>query len=101
MLDESKIDKIVDRWKKKEFTCEIWTSSPGEGWADPGHEADEVFVLLEGEMEISVGGKKHRPQIGEEFLVPAKESHRTINTGKTANRFYWIHGYEWSPNRKR
>lgn len=100
MISESQINKIVERWQKKGFTCEIWKSSAGQSWLDPGHETDEVFVLLEGEMEISLGGKKYRPQIGEEFLVPAQEAHRTVNTGKTTNRFYWIHGYEWPPTQK-
>ena len=72
----------------------------GKGWSDPGHQGDEVFIVLEGEMEISLGDKKYRPEIGEEFLVTAQESHTTLNTGKETNRFYWIHDYESKSTRK-
>ncbi len=90
-MDGHKINQIVTRWESQGFTCEIWKSLPGKGWSHPGHEADELFVLLEGEMEVSIGAKKYHLQVGEEFLVPAKEPHTTVNMGGNTNRFYWIH----------
>ncbi|MEQ9001017.1 MAG: cupin domain-containing protein [Coleofasciculus sp. B1-GNL1-01] len=93
----NEINEKVNYWQNKGFICEIWTSPPGGGWSDPGHEGDEVFIVLEGEMEISLEGNKYRPKIGEEFFVPAYKSHATLNTGKVTNRFYWIHSYKWSP----
>ena len=42
----SEINEKVNSWQNKGFICEIWTSPPGGGWSDPGHEGDEVFILL-------------------------------------------------------
>lgn len=95
-----RINQVVNQWENQGFTCEIWTSPPGGGWSDPGHSTDEIFVLLEGEMMVVMGDKKYNLQIGEEFLVPAKEPHETVNMGEIPNRFYWIHKYHWTPNQK-
>ncbi|NET10350.1 MAG: cupin domain-containing protein [Symploca sp. SIO2B6] len=92
------IDARIEFWKEKGFVCEIWTLEPGGNWSDAGHEGDEVFLLLEGEMEASSGTTKRNLEIGEEFFISANEPHSVFNPGEKANRVYWIHSYHWSPS---
>ena len=87
---------IKANWQKRGFNCGIWLDPLGQIWADYVHDTDELIMLVEGEMELSFQGKIVRPRIGEEILIPALVSHTVINTGKTANR--WYYGYRQDDN---
>ncbi len=92
---ELKIEKLKAEYQKKGFKCEITTSEPGEDWdsQEEGHEAEEVYILLEGELELSLGGKTYRPAVGEVFVVPPHEPHN-FKSNKFS-RYYWIYDYDW------
>jgi uncharacterized cupin superfamily protein len=87
---------IKANWQRRGFSCGIWLDPPGQVWADYVHDADELVMLIEGEMELSFQGKTIRPRIGEEILIPAWATHTVINTGQTANR--WFYGYQQDDN---
>jgi mannose-6-phosphate isomerase-like protein (cupin superfamily) len=91
------VEKLVAEYEKKGFKCELSTTSPHENWTseDKGHEADEIYILLEGELEFGLQGKTYRPNIGEVFTVPAHQPHTFKNPGNTVSRYYWIYDYEW------
>ncbi|MGH8727900.1 MAG: cupin domain-containing protein [Burkholderiales bacterium] len=84
--------KIKSDWKRRGFSCGIWTDPPGQVWADFVHDSDELVMLSQGEIEISFLGTVLRPEIGEEILIPAGASHTVRNIGKTTNR--WYYGYK-------
>ena len=94
-MDYANIEKIKSDWENRGFTCKTSSTPSGDVWSSPGHETDEVLILLEGEIEISYQGKTFHPSIGEEVLIPANEPHTVINPGKTENKMYWIYGYEF------
>ena len=85
------IDKIKKDWHVRAYSCDLWTDPPGQVWADYVHATDELLMLVEGEIEVSFGGKTHRPVIGEEIFIPAGTSHTVINVGDKTNR--WLYGY--------
>ncbi len=82
-------------WERKGFKCELFKSLPGEGWSSKGHETDEMFILLEGEVEVSFQGKTYSPTIGEGVIVPANVPHTFKNPGKKENILYALYAYEW------
>lgn len=84
-------DRIRKAWTSRGFGCDLWTDPPGQLWADFVHSTDELVMLLEGEIEISLQGKTFRPKIGDEVLIPAGTPHTVRNTGRTPNR--WLYGY--------
>ena len=86
--------QVKNNWKTKGFSCGIWTDPPGKLWAEYVHDTDELVMLLEGEIELSFLGKTFRPQLGEEILIPAGETHTVKNIGNTTNR--WYYGYKKS-----
>jgi len=88
-------EQLKDQWEKKGYQCELHSNEPQESWSSEGHKTEEIFVLLEGELEVSYQGKTYRPNPGEQIEVPANEPHTFTNPGKIANRFYWIYNYEW------
>ena len=86
------MNKVKNDWASKGFSCGVWIDPPGQVWANYVHNIDELVMLLEGEIELSFLGKTFRPQIGEEILIPAGESHTVTNVGNTTNR--WYYGYK-------
>ena len=83
--------QISTDWAARGFSCDLWTDPPGQRWEDFTHATDEVVIVLEGEMEFEVEGQVHRPQPGEELLIPAGAVHSARNIGSTTAR--WLYGY--------
>ncbi|MCC6302195.1 MAG: cupin domain-containing protein [Gammaproteobacteria bacterium] len=85
--------RVVERdWAARGFSCDTWTDPPGQTWRDYTHDTDELLMLIDGEIEIHLGGKALYPTIGEEIFIPAHAPHTVINTGATTNR--WLYGYQ-------
>jgi quercetin dioxygenase-like cupin family protein len=83
--------RLADRFRELGFSFDIWSDPPGRAWRGFVHSTDELVVLLEGEVEFVVGGVVHRPETGEELLIPAGVVHDAVNIGRTTNR--WAYGY--------
>jgi quercetin dioxygenase-like cupin family protein len=85
-------EQIAKNWAARDFSCALWTDSPGQRWEDFRHATDELVTVLEGEMEFEIAGKVEHPQIGEELLIPAGAIHSARNVGRTTAR--WLYGYK-------
>ncbi len=85
------LQQVKNEWEQKGMICEIWELEPGNTWSDPGHKTDEVFVPLEGEIQVSCQGKTFLAGVGETVMVPALEPHQVQNIGEITSRVYWIH----------
>jgi quercetin dioxygenase-like cupin family protein len=84
-------DAVASAWRKRGFSCGLWVDPPDQVWADFVHDADELVMVVEGDVELEIEGEKHRPPPGEEVLIPAGASHTVRNLGKTRSR--WLYGY--------
>ena len=85
-------EKIAAEWAVRGYSCDLWEDPPGQRWEDFQHDVDEIVVVLEGEMEIEIGGMLHHPEIGEEIFIPAGAVHSTRNLGESVAR--WLYGYK-------
>jgi mannose-6-phosphate isomerase-like protein (cupin superfamily) len=85
-------DTIERQWRSRGFSCGIWTDPPGQIWVDYVHDTDELLMVLEGELELTMAGQTRRPQVGEEVLIPARTKHSVKNVGNVPNR--WFYGYK-------
>ena len=85
------LDHVSDDWRARGFGCGIWTDPPGQGWADFVHAVDELVMPVAGEVEIEMPGRRLRPAVGEEVLIPAGVPHTVRNPGNRENR--WCYGY--------
>jgi mannose-6-phosphate isomerase-like protein (cupin superfamily) len=88
------VEKIRKDWQARDFSCDIWTDPPGQRWEDYRHDVDELFLVLEGEVELEMKGKISHLKPGEEILIPANTLHSVRNLGKTTSR--WLYGYKSS-----
>jgi len=85
-------EKIAKDWKARGFGCDLWRDPPGRVWEDYVHDTDELLMVLEGDVEVEIEGRKLRPKGDEEILIPAGARHSVRNKGKTESR--WLYGYK-------
>ncbi|MBI4369193.1 MAG: cupin domain-containing protein [Elusimicrobia bacterium] len=85
-------EKILENWRSRGFHGGIWTDPAGQVWEDYVHGSDELFMALEGQVELDMQSKKLRPKPGEEILIPANTAHSVRNVGGTTAR--WLYAYK-------
>ncbi len=88
-VDRSSVER---EWSARGFTCGLWVDPPGRIWRDYRHVKDELFMVVEGEVELELEGRPMRPRAGEEVLIPANTRHTVRNIGETMSR--WLYGYK-------
>ena len=87
-MDKAKVERD---WQARGFSFGLWTDPPGQVWRNYVHDVDELFMVVEGEMELEMQGRAFRPAIGEEVLIPARVAHTVQNVGRKTAR--WLYGY--------
>src|SRR3954469_16677118 len=54
--------KAIEKdWKTRGFSFGLWIDPPGKRWEDYVHDSDELWMLVEGTMELKVGKETHHP----------------------------------------
>ncbi len=86
------ITLIEGAWKRRGFSCGVWIDPPKQEWKNYTHDTDELFMVVEGEMELEMRGEVIKAQLGQEILIPANTPHTVRTTGKTFSR--WLYGYK-------
>lgn len=86
------VERVREDWRRRGFSCGLWTDPPGQAWEDYVHDEDELFMVLEGVVELEVRGRVFRPAAGEETLIPAGARHSVRNVGGAVSR--WLYGYK-------
>ena len=61
-------DQIKQDWNSRGYSFGVFRDPPGQVWADFVHQTDELVVSAEGEIEVEIEGKLHKPKIGEKCL---------------------------------
>lgn len=88
---EHKLRDIRADWERRGFSFEYWIDPPGQVWRDFVHDVEELVMLVEGEIELTFGGRTIRPGVGEEVSIPSGARHTVSNPGDASNR--WCFGY--------
>ncbi|MBI3549793.1 MAG: cupin domain-containing protein [Elusimicrobia bacterium] len=83
---------VLKSWSNRGFSFGVWSDPPGRVLKDYVHEVDKLILVLEGSVEIEIGGKVAALKPGKEVLVPAKTVHTVRNKGKNPSR--WLYGYK-------
>jgi mannose-6-phosphate isomerase-like protein (cupin superfamily) len=83
---------IEKDWKSRGFSFGVWEDPAGQTWEDYVHDVDELFMVIEGDVELEMRGRKLKPKPGEEILIPAKVIH-SVRTGP-ASGSQWLYGYK-------
>lgn len=84
-------ENVLAGWRRRGFEGGIWVDPPGQVWEDYVHDEDELFLVVEGSVELEMRGEKLRPSPGEEVLIPARVVHSVRNKGRSTAR--WLYAY--------
>lgn len=84
-------EEVQRLWRDRGFSCELWVDPPETIWEDFVHDADELVMLLDGDVTIEIAGRTLRLEIGKEVMLPAGVRHTVRNVGGTSAR--WLCGY--------
>lgn len=91
MIHDAK--KVEKDWRSRGFSFGIFEDPPGRCWENFVHGEDELFMVLEGDVELEMNGKKQMAGIGHEILIPAGIEHSVRNVGQITSR--WFYGYRY------
>jgi hypothetical protein len=87
-------EEIERNWSERGYSCELRVDPPGQTWENVVQDEDELFVLLEGEVELQTAGIVQQPKPGEEVPLPAHTLHTVRITGEGPAR--WLYGLRQS-----
>lgn len=82
---------IKKDWENRGFSFGVWEDAPGQIWSDFIHDADELFMLVEGEVSVTIDGETIEAVVGEEIFIPAGSAHTVLTSKNGASR--WYYGY--------
>ena len=84
-FDASKMQKVA-LFESERFFCDVYCLLPGQEQKAHAHEgSDKVYAVLEGTVEVRVGGETRTLAHGEAALAPSGQEHAVANrTGAPA-----------------
>jgi mannose-6-phosphate isomerase-like protein (cupin superfamily) len=83
--------EVLTAWRARGFHGGVWVDPPGQVWEDFVHDEDELFMVVEGRVELELAGRRLAPAPGDEVLIPAGALHSVRNLGTTTAR--WLYAY--------
>jgi len=71
-----------------------WVTLEPNGGQVPWHnqEQEEIYLILEGEGEICLGGERAAIKAGQAVYIPSQVFHQLTNTGSTTMRMLYCYG---------
>lgn len=64
-------------------TVKLITIEPGEETSLHYHKLrDDMWVILDEGLEVTIGDRVHQPEVGEEYTVGAEEEHKIRSLGR-------------------
>lgn len=84
-------NEVLSDWRRRGFEGGVWVDPPGQTWEGYVHPMDELFMVVEGDVELELDGRVLRPAPGEEVMIPARVVHSVRNRGRTTAR--WLYAY--------
>ena len=85
------LKKIEKDWLARGFGFGIWKDPPGQVWKNYHHETDELFMVVEGRVELEMNSESRMMPIGEEVLIPANTYHSVYTSSDRPSK--WLYGY--------
>ena len=98
LIEKGKFPKPVDRdsvardWNGRGYGCGPFTDPPGREWRDFVHATNELVTVVEGRLELTVGGEVLVAGPGDEVFIPRNVVHSVKNVHDRTT--HWLYGYD-------
>ncbi len=84
--------EVARDWAARGYSCGLFTDPPGREWNDFVHGCNELVVVLEGALEVSVADETSIVGPGDEVFIPRDTPHSVRNVHHATTR--WLYGYD-------
>ena len=93
LRDLPAFDGPFDAFKLQAKGCDVLFASYPQGTVIPphSHETENVGVITQGELILTVDGKERKYSVGEWYHVPAKVRHAARFEAETSEIEFWFH----------
>ena len=85
-------DAVAAAWRERGYSCHQFVDPPGQAWNDFVHETNELVTVVEGRLELIVGGARLEAGAGDEVFIPRHAVHSVRNLHDGTTR--WLFGYD-------
>ncbi len=83
---------VAAAWRARGYSWNLFTDPPGQEWNGFVHATNELVVVLEGRLELTVGGESCAAEPGDEVYIPRDVVHSVKNIHDGVTR--WAFGYD-------
>ena len=84
--------KVAADWRMRGYSCELFVDPPGREWLDFVHSANELVMVAEGRLEVTVDGHRLVAEPGDEVFIAKGARHSVRNIHDDTTR--WLYGYD-------
>ena len=63
-------EEVSRAWKTSGYSCSLFVDPPGREWNGFVHQTNELVTVLEGELEMIIGGQRMVAGPGDEIFIP-------------------------------
>ncbi len=84
-------EQVQHEWADRGFGCELWVEPAGAVMSDFVYDTEQLIHLLDGALQIEMGGRTVRLQPGEELTIPGGMRHTIRNIHSATSR--WLYGH--------
>lgn len=85
-------EQIAHDWKKRGYSCDLFTDPPGREWNDFVHTTNELVTVIAGKLRLTIGDEQLIAEPGDEVFIPRGIVHSVKNIA--ASTTYWLYGYD-------
>lgn len=83
---------VAADWQLRGYSCNVFVDPPGRSWKDFVHDRNELITVVTGRLFLTVDGKEHTLEPGDETLIPRGSLHSVFNIHK--GETHWLYGYD-------
>jgi quercetin dioxygenase-like cupin family protein len=83
---------IAQDWGRRGYSCDLFVDPPGREWNDFIHATNELVVVMDGMLKLTIEGEELIAQPGDEVFIPKGACHSVKNIAAGAT--YWLYGYD-------
>jgi quercetin dioxygenase-like cupin family protein len=86
-------DQVAHDWKKRGYSCDLFTDPPGREWNDFVHTTNELVTVVVGKLRLTIGDEEIVAEPGDEVFIPRGILHSVKNIASSTTQ--WLYGYNW------
>lgn len=83
---------VAESWESRGYGCHLFVDPPGQEWNGFVHSTNELVTVLEGALELTIGGESCTAGPGDEVYIPRDAIHSVKNIHSGTTR--WVFGYD-------